>query len=101
MKEHETDGDGSAGAVLPEHITARNRQIEVGERQCDLIDDLGILGAAADVDRELTPRQPVDGLDRAAEVESVMADARPVLARTGWVESSRCLVRELEKAVAT
>ena len=43
MKEHETDGDGSAGAVLPEHITARNRQIEVGERQCDLIDDLGIL----------------------------------------------------------
>jgi glycosyltransferase involved in cell wall biosynthesis len=39
-------------------------------------------------------------LDRPAEVESVMADAKPVLERTGWEESSRRLVAELGKAVA-
>jgi glycosyltransferase involved in cell wall biosynthesis len=40
-------------------------------------------------------------LDRPAEVESVMADAKPVLARTGWEESSRRLVVELGKTVAS
>jgi len=39
-------------------------------------------------------------LDRPAEVESVMAEAIPVLARAGWEESSRRLVAELGKAVA-
>ena len=68
MEQDETDRNGRSGSVLAEHVTARDREVKVGQGQGDFVDDLSIFSAATDKDCELSLRQSADGINGAAQV---------------------------------